>query len=158
MRRSAYRGSRLLRFAFAAAIGAALAGCGAGSGSFGGSTIHPPGGTIPMVCTAIVLPGPPLQSPAPGSTGVPASLSVLTFGPLPIPDIITATATLSGSDGSTITSGPLTFTSTPPTGAYTASIAGLQPHTTYTVKVTGTINERGCNYAVLGNDGSFTTQ
>jgi hypothetical protein len=135
---------------------AGSAGCG-GDGSsspFVVVTDPPPRG---LPCTAIVLSGPPLVSPAPGSTGVPASLSVLTFGPLPIPDVITATATLSGSDGTTITSGPLTFTSTS-NGTYTASIAGLQPHTTYTVKVTGTIDERGCTFAVLGNDGSFTTQ
>lgn len=147
----------LLPFLLAMAAVAASAGCGGAGSSSPTVVINPPLGPLP--CPALALNGPALVSPAPGSTGVPASLSVLTFGPLPIPDIISAAATLSGSDGSTITSGPLTFISSPTSlGTYTASIAGLQPHTTYTVKVTGTINERGCINAVLGNDGSFTTQ
>jgi hypothetical protein len=40
----------------------------------------------------------------------------------------------------------------------TASIAGLRPHTTYTVTVTGTEQQRSCTYAVFGADGTFTTQ
>ncbi len=155
MRRPA---ARLLVFSLALAGSAALPGCGGGaSPTYGGGPVQPAGGTISVVCTAITLSGPPLLAPAPGSTGVPVTLSVLTFGMLPIPDAISATATLTGSDGSTITSGPLTVPPSDPMHT-TASIAGLQPHTTYTVKVTGTVNERGCIYTVLGNDGSFTTQ
>ncbi len=149
------RGSRLLPVLAVGAAGIALAACGGGSSS---SPVvfptDPPAGGV--ACPALVLSGPPLVSPAPGSTGVPVSLSVLTFAMLPIPDVIAATATLSGGDGSTLTSGPLTVS--PDGMRTTASIAGLQPHTTYTVKVTGTVNERGCTYAVLGNDGTFTTQ
>lgn len=143
-------------FALAAAAFAVLAGC-AGNPPSGGGISRPPGsGIISPVCAALVLGGPPLVSPAPGSTNVPVSLSVLTFGMLPIPDVITATATLNGNDGSTLTSGPLTVS--PYFMQMTASIAGLRPHTTYTVTVTGTVQQRSCTYAVFGNDGAFTTQ
>ncbi|MDP9105927.1 MAG: hypothetical protein M3N49_08335 [Candidatus Eremiobacteraeota bacterium] len=95
--------------------------------------------------------------PAPGSTGVPVTLSVLTFGHIVVlPDIISGNATLSGSDGSTLTSGPLTPSSDLSTT--TASISGLQPHTPYMVSVSGTLNERGCIIPFRANDASFTTQ
>ncbi len=85
------------------------------------------------------------------------TLAVLTFGHIVvIPDIISGNATLAGSDGSTLTSGPLTPSSDLSTT--TASISGLQPHTTYTVNVGGTLNERGCIIPFSANDGSFTTR
>lgn len=116
----------------------------------------PPGG-IGIACTALAINGPALLSPAPGSTGVPVTLTVLTFAHIVvIPDIISGNATLSGSDGSTITSGPLTPSQDLSTT--TASIAGLHAHTTYTVSVSGTLNERGCITPFAANDGSFTTQ
>ena len=149
------RAARLFALLLAIAGSAAWSGCG-GDGTTAptpAATATPPSG---IMCIALAFNGPPLVSPAPGSTGVPVTLSVLTFGMLPIPDTITATATLTAGDGSTITSGPLTPSFS--TQTTTASIAGLQPHTTYRVTVNGTLNERGCNYAVAGNEGSFTTQ
>ena len=146
------RGPRLLVFLFALACGATSAGCG-GAGSSGVAP-RPPGG---IACPALALVGPALLSPAPGSTGVPVTLTVLTFAHIVVvPDIISGNATLSGSDGSTLTSGPLTPSSDLSTT--TASIAGLQPHTTYTVSVSGNLNERDCLIPFSANDGSFTTQ
>ncbi|HEV2739234.1 MAG TPA: Ig-like domain-containing protein [Candidatus Elarobacter sp.] len=148
------RASRLLPFLCALACGVTLVGCG-GAGSSGVAS-QPPGG-IGIPCPALALDGPALLSPAPGSTGVPVTLAVLTFAHIVvIPDIITGNATLSGSDGSKLTSGPLTPSSDLSTT--TASIAGLQPHTTYTVSVSGNLNERGCMFPFSANDGSFTTQ
>jgi hypothetical protein len=149
------RAARMLALLLSVAGSAASSGCG-GDGTTApapAATATPPSG---IVCIALAYNGPPLLSPAPGSTGVPVTLSVLTFGMLPIPDTITAIATLTAGDGSTITSGPLTPSFS--TQTTTASIAGLQPRTTYRVTVTGSLNERGCNYAVVGNDGNFTTQ
>jgi hypothetical protein len=151
------RAPGLLLFLCALACGVTLAGCGgAGSTSGSGTAPQPPGG-IGIACPTIALNGPALLLPAPGSTGVPVTLAVLTFAHIVvIPDIITGNATLSGSDGSTLRSGPLTPSSDLSTT--TASIAGLHPHTTYTVSVSGNLNERGCMFPFSANDGSFTTQ
>jgi len=149
------RASTLVRFLSALACGATLAGCG-GAGASSTFTAYPPGG-IGIACPALAIDGPALLSPAPGSTGVPVTLSVLTFAHIVvIPDIISGNATLSGSDGSTIASGPLAPSQDLSTT--TASIAGLHPHTTYTVSVSGTLNERGCIIPFSANDGTFTTQ
>ena len=149
------RARTLLLFLYALACGMALAGCG-GAGNTSGVAPQPPGG-IGNACPMLALNGPALLSPAPGSTGVPVTLAVLTFAHIVvIPDIITGNATLSGSDGSTLTSGPLTPSSDLSTT--TASIASLHPHTTYTVSVSGNLNERGCMIPFGANDGSFTTQ
>ena len=97
------------------------------------------------------------MSPAPGSTGVSPTLSVLTFARIvAIPQTVSGNATLTGSDNTTIASGQLTpsFDGS----ATTASIAGLQPHTTYTVTVSGTLTGRGCSTPFAANDGSFATQ
>jgi hypothetical protein len=151
------RGSRLLPFLSAVAAGAALAACGGGSSLSSPSAIvptAPPGG---LACPALAINGPALVSPAPGSTGVPTTLSVLTFGRIAgIPQTVSGNATLTGSDGTTITSGPLTPSADGSTT--TASVAGLQPHTTYAVTVSGTLTGRGCSTPFAANDGNFTTQ
>ena len=152
------RASTPLVFSCVLACGPTLAGCGGAGATFGTAT-PPPSGNISVVCPApaLAINGPALLSPAPGYTGVPVTLAVLTFGHIVvIPDIITGNATLTGSDGTTLTSGPLTPSSDSSTT--TASIAGLQPHTTYTVSVSGNLNERGCMIPFGANDGSFTTQ
>ena len=152
------RASTQLLYSCVLACSATLAGCGGAGAAFGTAT-PPPSGNISVVCPApaLAINGPALLSPAPGSTGVPVTLSVLTFGHIVVlPDIISGNATLSGSDGSSLTSGPLTPSFDLSTT--TASISGLQPHTTYTVSVSGTLNERGCIFPFTANDGSFTTQ
>jgi hypothetical protein len=146
-------------FSCALACCTALAGCGGAGAATGTATVPATTRDIGVVCPApaLAINGPALLSPAPGSTNVPVTLGVLTFGHIVvIPDIISGNATLSGSDGSTLTSGPLTPSSDLSTT--TASIAGLQPHTTYTVSVSGTLNERSCIIPFSANDGSFTTQ
>jgi hypothetical protein len=136
------------------AAGTSVAACGGGSSTTPFVRVGPPGG---ISCPAFAINGPALVSPAAGSTGVSTALTVLTFGRIVvIPDTITGNATLSGSDGSTITSGPLTASSDMSTT--TASIAGLQPHTTYAVTVSGNLNERSCIIPFAANDGTFTTQ
>jgi hypothetical protein len=147
------RAPRLLPFLHVLACGVALTGCG-GSGATSGAARQPPGG---IACPALAINGPALLSPAPGSTGVPVTLPVLTFAHIVIiPDTISGNATLSGSDGSKLTSGPLTPSSDLSTT--TASISGLQPHTTYTVSVSGNLNERDCMIPFSASDGTFTTQ
>jgi hypothetical protein len=153
---SRHRGSRLLPLLAVGAAGIVLAACGGGSSSLPSPVfpVGPPGG---LACPLLAINGPALLSPAPGSTGVPTTLTALTFDHIAnIPQTVSGTATLTGSDGTTITSGPLTPSANGATT--TASIAGLQPHTTYAVAVSGTLTGRGCSTAFAANDGSFTTQ
>jgi len=130
---------------------ALLAGCGGG----GTLAVAPPRPTPPdYACPLFAINGPKLISPAPGSIGVPESLSTLTFSPISGP--ITGTATLHGSNGSTLISAALTHSSDGT--AILAPITGLQPNTTYTVQVQGTFTDAGCIHAFGADDGSFTTQ
>ncbi len=134
--------------------GSALSACGGDSSvSHVVSPVGPPG----IVCPLLAINGPALVSPVPGSTGVSTTLNVLTFARIAsIPQTVSGNATLTGSDNTTIASGPLTPSTDGSTT--TASIAGLQPRTTYTVTVSGTLTGRGCSTAFAANDGSFTTQ
>ena len=131
-----------------------LSACGGDSSISHGFQVEPPGG---IACSTVAINGPALVSPAPGSTGVATTLSVLTFARIVgIPQTVSGNATLTGSDNTVIASGPLTPSADGSTT--TASIAGLQPHRTYTVTVSGNLTGRGCSTPFAANDGSFTTQ
>jgi hypothetical protein len=130
--------------------------CGGASSSFPVvfPTDPPPGG---LAYPTLAINGPALVSPAPGSTDVPTALGVLTFERIAaIPQTVSGNATLTADNGTTIASGPLTPSFDGSTTS--ASIAGLQSHTTYTVTVSGTLFGRGCSTAFGANDGAFTTQ
>jgi hypothetical protein len=79
----------------------ALSACGGGSSVSDTFRLEPPGG---ISCPALAINGPALISPAPGSTGVATTLSVLTFARIAsIPQTISGNATLTGSDNTMLT-------------------------------------------------------
>lgn len=139
----------------AAAFGLTLPGCGGG----GAATPTPfPTATAPggIACVALAFIGPVLVAPVPGATGVSPALAVLTFGPMGnVGDTLTGSATLTGTDGSTLVSGPLTPAADFKTS--TASISGLHAHTTYLVNVGGTFTDHGCTYPFNRSFDTFTT-
>jgi hypothetical protein len=141
----------------AALLAAALAGCATTQAPPFNRDPHLPSSPPSAVaCAAFAIDGPKMILPAPGSTGILTTITVLTFAPLASAgQSISGNATLHGSDGSTITSGPLTPSVD---GTQTvASIGGLAAHTTYEVVVAGRLTDGPCSYPFGADDGAFTT-
>jgi hypothetical protein len=134
---------------------AALVGC-SGGGQTG--TLSPRPGPSGILCPALALAGPAMLAPKPGATAVPTTLAMLTFDTLPVSgQMLRGQATLTGNDGSTITSGTLTRSSDGST--ITASLPGLHAQTTYAVSISGTlVDSDGCGIPFAADDGSFTTR
>ena len=143
-----------------ALLAAALAGCATTQPGTFNRDLHLPTPTPSPAgaCPLFIVVGPKLIAPAPGSTGVPITTSQLVFGLSVRPqDTLSGNATLHGSDGSTITSGPLMRSAD---GTQTdAAVAGLLPHTTYVVAVGARVTSGGCPFLYSDNNaGAFTTQ
>ena len=68
----------LLPLLLVLAAAAACAGCG-GAGSSSPTVVVTDPPVVGVACPALAVNGPPLLSPAPGSTGVPVTLTSLTF-------------------------------------------------------------------------------